>query len=484
MTGFTINWFLKDRNGSRLTEKLPPRLEDWTQKALTPNYEQPFLAQMVQLARQLRLQNMTKERVLEKVIQKKLKNIQILEEDGMCSMGQVKPGNQKEAFSKLASYEKTNKTEGPPSEEDIRTGYELFQAVVYCPTMVIKLFRFIDQLLSSESERTIILTFVNIFQSGAITDKTSFTLAKQFYNKLASTLNLKYGNVLLASSTNAQLKALIRKDWPFFSNNTNLVERCLQESHCDGIQDVFQKLGIHSVFLLPYIYISCIFFLIVDVLRELSLHPVHLTPDEEGNLPPSALVPFCSYQGNNDLLGHERPELDNLTICDKFRPTILEGQRCYSLDIAKLVEKPTKSGKTNGLFLLLDPNPYQQNNTETNVKGLNKGDQSFKLHIHTLAQYSTFGPGSYGMSSLKRMTGTESFQQLPDHQKKCLVHNREECQTRKYLDQVQRECNCSPWALQTNLSINQVKTRSFKLFSCRCCPSVVQRRRAVLETKL
>ena len=154
------------------------------------------------------------------------------------------------------------------------------------------------------------------------------------------------------------------------------------------------------------------------VLRELSLHPVHLTPDEEGNLPPSALV-----------------------------------------------EKPTKSGKTNGLFLLLDPNPYQVNSDEKFVEDSKTGDQSFKVFIHTLAQSSMFGPGSYGMSSLKRMTGTESFKQLPDHQKKCLVHNREECQTLKYLDQVQRECNCTPWPLQTNQSKNQVKTGSLKLFS-------------------
>ena len=33
-------------------------------------------------------------------------------------------------------------------------------------------------------------------------------------------------------------------------------------------------------------------------LRALSLHPVHLTRDLQGNLPPSALVPFCFYQGD------------------------------------------------------------------------------------------------------------------------------------------------------------------------------------------
>ena len=134
----------------------------------------------------------------------------------------------------------------------------------------------------------------------------------------------------------------------------------------------------------------------------------------------------------------------------------------------------------------MDPNPYLLNADEKNVEGLTTGEQSFKVFIHTLSQYSTSGPGSYGMSALKKMTGTESFKQLPDHQKKCLVHNKEECQIQKYLDQVQRECKCIPWALQTDLGKNQVKTRSFKLFSisCRCSPSVAQRRRTALQVKL
>lgn len=202
-------------------------------------------------------------------------------------------------------------------------------------------------------------------------------------------------------------------------------------------------------------------FIVTDaVSRELSLHPVHLTPDKEGNLPPSALIPFCSYQGDSNLLGQERPELYNLTVCDKFEPTILEGQLCYSLDIAKLGEKGTKSGKPNGLFLLLDPNPHQLNVIEKNIGGSRKGDQFFEVFIQTLAQFSMFGPGSYGMSTLKKMTGTESFELLPTHQKKCLVHNREECQTQKYLDQVQRECKCIPWALQTYQGTDQVKAIS------------------------
>ena len=91
--------------------------------------------------------------------------------------------------------------------------------------------------------------------------------------------------------------------------------------------------------------------------------------------------------------------------------------------------------------------------SKENVQG--SKDQSFKIIVHTLAQYSTFGPGSYEMSALKKMTGTSSFIQLPDDRKMCMTHVREDCQTQKYLEEVQTECKCIPWALRTDR--NQVK---------------------------
>ena len=123
-------------------------------------------------------------------------------------------------------------------------GYELFNAVVFCPPrMVFRTYQMIDQLLSVETPRTIIQTIVNLFQTGVITDKTSYTLTKQFYNVLASTLGLKYGNILLATSTNAQLQAVKRDDWPFFADYTDLVEKCLTESDCERLLEIYQDLG-------------------------------------------------------------------------------------------------------------------------------------------------------------------------------------------------------------------------------------------------
>ena len=183
---------------------------------------------------------------------------------------------------------------------------------------------------------------------------------------------------------------------------------------------------------------------------------MHLTPGNNRTLPPSALVPFCSYQRDSNHLGQKRPELNNLTICDKFEPTILEGQLCYSIDTAKsaTVSAVTRTGKTNGLWILLDPNPFKLN--VSSVSKLDDQKREFKVYVHTLAQYTAHGPGAHAMSVLKRMTGTKSFKQLADSQKNCQVHIREECEKKRFLDQVQSKCSCLPWALEAGASTEKV----------------------------
>ena len=75
-----------------------------------------------------------------------------------------------------------------------------------------------------------------------------------------------------------------------------------------------------------------------------------------------------------------------MTICDKFEPTILESQLCYSIDVTKLEREATKTGKPSGLSLLLDPNPYHIRSTD--VKAARNDQESFKVYIHTLAPHT------------------------------------------------------------------------------------------------
>ena len=453
MAGFKLNWSLKDSNGSQLTEHLPIETEDWNLKVPAPRHEQPFLVQLVQLAMQLRMQNMTKEQILDKIIQEKVQNIRTLENHNpmyeICSMEQAKPVY----WEDMVSFVTREETKGPVSYDDIVMGFEHLHAVVYCPPlMVIQLFRFVNDTLSFESSRTVIQTMVNLFQSGVMEeDKTSLTLAKEFYLILANTLQLQYGKVLLATGSKSQLQTVIDNDWPFFANYTEMVKTCLEEdSRCDRLQDIFQMLG---NMLLCFVLCSTAFlteFIIADnegYSKERSLNPVHLVADDEGKLPPSAFVPFCSYQADNgSRLGQERAELGNLTMCNTFEPIILEGKLCYSLDITKMEKNSTVAGKAGGLFLILDPNPYLQNfgkNQTTDPK-------PFEIYINTLGQYRAYEGGAYAMRTLKKITATESFTHLPDSQKKCLVHNKVECQAKKFIDKVKSKCKCIPWALQMN----------------------------------
>ena len=121
MSGFTLNWFLKDSNGVQVTEKLPARQEDWEQEPPRPAYKQPLLHDMIQLAMQLRLQNMTKDDILKEAIQQKSQMSAIRETDEMCLTGQVKADKQKSVFSKILFNVNSSKMSEEPSIEDIET---------------------------------------------------------------------------------------------------------------------------------------------------------------------------------------------------------------------------------------------------------------------------------------------------------------------------------------------------------------------------
>ena len=248
MKGFTLNWFVESSNGSVLTAMLPPNDKDWQQEVPTPKYVHPLLVGMIQLARQLRLKNMTEDDMLGEVISKKVKKIEVLLPSGpgdtMCFARKVMPKKYEYIFSKMISSEIINDN-GFPTEADMKTGYKLFQVMIYCPyAEVIKLFKFVNQMLSNESSRTIIQAVVNLFQPGVITQKESFHSANKFYNELASTLNLRYGDILLATSSRDQLQDALMNQLPFFAKFTELIEKCLQEFNCNGIQGIIKKLGI------------------------------------------------------------------------------------------------------------------------------------------------------------------------------------------------------------------------------------------------
>ena len=200
--------------------------------------------------------------------------------------------------------------------------------------------------------------------------------------------------------------------------------------------------------------------------RQVSLHPPHLT-DSRGNFTPAAFIPFCAYQTNMSSLGETIDHL-SFSYCTKFQPAVLDGQLCYSLDLEDVLEEQTetKPGKKYGILIILDPGRTDKDQHRTEVpdndetiESLNlqteqvDEESTVKVHIATLARFTDYGPGSYVMSALKKMTGTNSFLAFPEDEKFCQTERFESCQERRHIEHVESRCGCVPWTVSSGLAL-------------------------------
>ena len=127
-------------------------------------------------------------------------------------------------------------------------------------------------------------------------------------------------------------------------------------------------------------------------------------------------------------------EMEEFVACDKFQPTEMDGQLCYSLDLSK-VDNRNKSGtgKSSSLLIILDSNTNE--------------DHTFaRIIINTLSPFTDSRNGSYALSALKKMTGTQVFLEIPDNVKECQVEMLEKCNNMKYHEVIQKKCGCVLWA--------------------------------------
>ena len=168
------------------------------------------------------------------------------------------------------------------------------------------------------------------------------------------------------------------------------------------------------------------------------------------------------------LLGQTSPAL-NSVLCSSFQPTVLEGQLCYALNFSSIRTEKARAGLRFGLMMVIDQEiahvGQQKSGSSLDGKqGIKNLDlelpeddgNSARIYLNTLSSFTDTRSGSYAMSSLKKMTGTDSFLEQTEEQKKCRIQSQEECQARHYIENVQRECGCVPWALGTALQ-NQVR---------------------------
>ena len=181
----------------------------------------------------------------------------------------------------------------------------------------------------------------------------------------------------------------------------------------------------------------------------MGVNPAHLI-QTDGSLTPGALIPLCSYQDDMDILGETRAGL-NFTACNKFQPTVLEGQLCYTLDLKSITSIETKAGEDAGIMIILDSGQSDDSKDS-------KDTQFPRIIINTLSRITNYKNGTYSMSSLKNMKGTSGFMSLPDETKLCQKESYEECWIQRYIKKVQNNCDCIPWTISSAFTDQVIST--------------------------
>ena len=112
-----------------------------------------------------------------------------------------------------------------------------------------------------------------------------------------------------------------------------------------------------------------------EKVHKLLNHPVHII-DKEGNLSPSALIPFCEFAGNMSTMGVEIEHFD-VSVCNSFQAKVLNDQLCYEVDPNKYKMNLNSYEIKQGLKLYIDTNNDRQTTSE---------DSDFMMYLNTLGK--------------------------------------------------------------------------------------------------
>ena len=157
-----------------------------------------------------------------------------------CAHGHVNSsGYLNETFASLVTS--VNDEEGTATKEDLEVGFELFGIVIFCPTSAIQLYSFVNRLITTESASTIIQTIVNTIVMGD--DIDLFKKVGQFYLVLEKLFNMQYGKVLLTLLSKSELQTMLDYEMPFLTSYIQPLQRCLDGTDCEPLQNVIQTLG-------------------------------------------------------------------------------------------------------------------------------------------------------------------------------------------------------------------------------------------------
>ena len=128
-------------------------------------------------------------------------------------------------------------------------------------------------------------------------------------------------------------------------------------------------------------------------------HPVHF--DMDGQMSPSAFIPFCDFGGNMEKMGVKINQFD-VPVCNSFQARILNDQLCYEVDLEKFRNNTNIEHELKlGFVFVMDYNEDRQFtflkafekdvDTRLSVKLFKEDDNEHaSIYLNTIGKYVDF----------------------------------------------------------------------------------------------
>ena len=120
-------------------------------------------------------------------------------------------------------------------------------------------------------------------------------------------------------------------------------------------------------------------------------HPVHIV-DVDGNLSPTALIPFCEFGGNMSVMGTKIDPF-NVPVCNSFRPKILQEQLCYTVDPNMYKRYVDEKNVELSLGLFINYNEDRELSLENDKISLSD-DENYIIIVETIGE-KVYNPHLY-----------------------------------------------------------------------------------------
>ena len=240
MTGFRFRWFMEDENGRKSTHESEADEIDWRPMTVWPKFAEKDLKVTVAMAQKSRRGGQTNnDFVTDALKQKKRMSKDDVFNGGRCTYNQMDGLSKDNIFKELGDSQPFN--DSIVTSDDIEDGLVLYSLLMFCPQeMLVE--KFLQNLVFTENLPTLLQATVNTIMSKYLAPQVK-KVAGDFFLKLRQKFNLKFGEVLIASSSLAQMRTMMNLEMPFLAPYKGAIAKCLDGNDCGNIKDLIGSLG-------------------------------------------------------------------------------------------------------------------------------------------------------------------------------------------------------------------------------------------------